>query len=336
MASKIVKLNWKALVALLATLIIGGTAGAGIDLAIRPTEEGDIIVEAKQTLQLSEQQLPAVVETEAGKVETADAPTVELVDGGEIPTELEQMSEEEIEKAGQGFAIDISTPWAVVQQLTGQCIYLGNPYGSQCVNTTNLIAENQVGYWMSTCGTGAARGIWDCADYNARGGYELITDPTQLRPGDLFVTWGGEWGHTGMVIGYYNNGYVPVFSTNQGGAACNGGGAAANTINLSMATFSGAFRWHGWDHLFVEPEPEPTPEEIPLTGCKDWSVEQGDTIIGIGYACENVILSGDAVDRYADTWISQTYMPGHSVLWGWQNMPSHYGLYAGDYLLHEL
>ena len=81
-----------------------------------------------------------------------------------------------------------------------------------------------------------------------------------------------------MVIGYYNNGYVPVFSTNQGGAACSGGGAAANTINLSMATFSGAFRWHGWDYLFEEPEPEPTPEPTPkpADGKITYSYVKGD------------------------------------------------------------
>lgn len=331
MAKINIKSNWKALVALFATLLIGGVAGAGIDLAIRPTEDGGVVIEATQTLELSEKQMPALVETDAGAVETLDAPTVDLVDGGEIPTELEQMSKEEIEQAGQGFAIDISTPWAIVQQLTDQCIYLGNPYGSQCVNTTNLIAENQVGYWMSTCGTGAARGIWDCADYNARGGYELITDPTQLRPGDLFVTWGGEWGHTGMVIGYYSDGYVPVFSTNQGGAACNGGGAAANTINLSMATFSGAFRWHGWDYLFAEPEP--TPDEIPMTGCSEWAVQEGDTMSKIMLTCENTVVYGEAMNAYAKTWYSRNYMPGQSVYDGWVS-ESGVGLYYGDWIDH--
>ena len=223
-----------------------------------------------------------------------------------------------------------------MKALEGQCIYLGNPYGSQCVNTTNLIAENQVGYWLSTCGTGAARGIWDCAEYNARGGYELITNPKDLRPGDIFVTWGGEYGHTGMVIGYYKDGYVPVFSTNQGGTPCSGGGSEANIINLSMATFSGAFRWHGWDYLFVEPEPEPEPEPaIPISGCEDWAVEQGDTMSGIMLVCEGVIVYGEPMNQYADSWISQIYNPGKSVYYGWTHGTG-YGLFTGDYLLHDI
>jgi hypothetical protein len=327
----------KLIISVLVCIIAGIALGVGILITnTQNSENKEVQLEIDKVavkIQYSDEQVPALVETEQGEVEEQEVPTIEEVDGGEIPTELEEMSDEEREKAGQGFAIDISTPWTVVKALEGQCIYLGNPYGSQCVNTANLIAENQVGYWFTTCGTGAARGMWDCADYNARGGYELITDPTLLRPGDILVTWGGEYGHTGMVIGYYNNGYVPVFSTNQGGTPCEGGGSAANTINLSTATFSGAFRWHGWDHLFEKPEPEPEP--IPITGCKDWAVENGDTMSGIMLYCEGVIVYGEPMNQYADSWISQIYNPGKSVYFGWTHGTG-YGLYGGDYLLHDV
>lgn len=330
----------KAILSVLVGVLIGGILLFSI-ISTNPGSDKNIEVELGKDkisvkIHYAEEAVPAMVETEQGEVEEQDIPTVEEVDGGEIPTELEQMSDDEREKAGQGFAIDITSPWTVVKALEGQCIYLGNPYGSQCVNTANLIAENQVGYWLSTCGTGAARGIWDCAEYNARGGYELITNPKDLRPGDIFVTWGGEYGHTGMVIGYYKDGYVPVFSTNQGGTPCVGGGSEANIINLSMATFSGAFRWHGWDYLFVEPEPEPEPEPaIPISGCEDWSVEQGDTMSGIMLVCEGVIVYGEPMNQYADSWISQIYNPGKSVYYGWTHGTG-YGLFTGDYLLHDI
>jgi len=320
----------KPIVAALIGILAGAGGAAGI-ININTNENGDLVIES--SFQIT---LPEAVLTEAadGTIDVSGAPVVDEVDGGEIPLVLEQMSDADREQAAQGFAIDISTPWTVMAALNGKCVIMGNPFGSQCVNTTNVIAENQVGYWMSTCGTGAARGIWDCADYNARGGYELITDPTQLRPGDLFVTWGGEFGHTGMVAGYYNNGYVPVFSTNQGGTACAEGGSAANTINLSMATFSGAFRWHGWDYLFVEPESEPEPA-IPISGCADWNVKEGDTMSGLMLTCEGVVVYGEAMNQYADSWVSQIYNPGRSVYYGWTHGTG-YGLYNGDYLLHNI
>lgn len=330
---KLKKLDWKGILLAVAMVFLGGATGVGIGVNIHTDENGDIEVDITQTLELSEKQVPAVVETKQGETEIVDLATVDEVDGGKISTKLEEMTDEERENASQGFAIDITTPWTVADALYNQCIYLGNPYGSQCVNTTNVISENQVGYWMSTCGTGAARGIWDCAEYNARGGYELITDPTQLRPGDLFVTWGGDWGHTGMVIGYYSDGYVPVFSTNQGGPACSGGGAAANVINLSMATFSGAFRWHGWDWIFAEPEPTPTP--IPISGCVEWGVENGDTMSKIMLNCEGTVVYGEPMNAYARTWFSRNVKPGQSVYDGWVS-PSGVGLYAGDWIDHRI
>lgn len=326
--------------AIIATVVGVLTIGAIIFSIISANTGGDKNIEVEfgkdkisVKIHYAEEAVPAMVETEQGEVEEQDIPTVEEVDGGEIPTELEEMSDEEREKAGQGFAIDISSPWTVVNALEGQCIYLGNPYGSQCVNTANLIAENQVGYWFSTCGTGAARGIWDCAEYNARGGYELITNPEELRPGDIFVTWGGEYGHTGMVFGYYKDGYVPVFSTNQGGTPCVGGGSEANIINLSMATFSGAFRWHGWDYLFVEPEPEPEPV-LPISNCKERYVENGDTLGKYMLECENTIVYGEAMDAYAKTWFSKVIKPGQSVYEGWHSA-SGVGLYYTDTVEHK-
>jgi len=207
-----------------------------------------------------------------------------------------------------------------------------------CWDSMSAFFYNYVGRVLQTCGTGAAKGtIADgCWQKNAGSDFTMIWDATQIQPGDIAVYSTGTWGHIGMAMGYYNNGYFTLLGQNQGGTACPGGGAAGNIINLSTRDFIGAFR----PNIYIAPEPEPEPEPepapvIPLTGCSDWNVVAGDTMIGIGYACENVVLSGEALDKYADGWISQIYNPGNSVYYGWTHGTG-YGLYAGDYLIHDL
>lgn len=294
----------------LGVMLVGVLTGSGAEALIRLSEK---------TINL------------LSSIKVSDNAIVEEVDGGQIPAEIENASKEEREEAGRGIAVDMSTPWTVVKSLTGQCIYLNNPWGSQCVNTTNLLSENMVGYYMSTCGTNSARGIWDCREWNARGGYELIYNVEDIRPGDLIVTNGGEFGHTGMAVDYYKNGYLAVFSTNQGGEPCEKGGSSANTIMLNMSTFRGAFRWHGWDSLF----PDPTPEPIPITGCLEWGVKRGDTMSKIMLDCEGTVKYGEAMNNYARSWYSRIYKPGQSVYDGWHSK-SGVGLFAGDIIDHKI
>lgn len=291
--------------------IIGACSGSGFEALLR----------------LNERELKIITH-----LELSPESLIEMIDGGEIPLSLENSTKEEREEAARGLYVDMTTPWTVIDSLNGECIYLNNPYGSQCVNTTNIITQELAGYYMSTCGTGAARGIWECREYNARGGFELIYNPEELRPGDLLVTYGGEWGHTGMVAGYYDNNTILLFSTNQGGKKCEKGGSAANTINLNLSTFSGAFRWHGWDYLFENPEPEPI---IPYSGCLEWNVNQGDTMGKIMMECEGTIKYGEIMDNYAKTWYSRIIKPGQSVYDGWQSETG-VGLYNGDNIEHRI
>lgn len=266
---------------------------------------------------------------ENGKLIIENLPTIEDIDGTQIPEGME---------AGQGYYVDITTPQSFIDATYGQCIYLNNPYGSQCYNTTALLMENQVGYYPSTCGTGGAKGIWDCRDYNARGNgetyYDLINNPEDLRPGDIWVSHNGEWGHTGMVAGYpfRKNGilYVPLYSTNQGGKNCELGGQASNIINMSVATFSGALRWSGWNHLYDQPEPT-----IPISNCMKWHVEQGDTMSKIMLECENTVVYGEAMDNYAKSWYSLIIKPGQSVYDGWHS-ENGVGLYYNDDIGHKI
>lgn len=271
-----------------------------------------------------------------GNIKLEEVPIVNDIDGGKIPENVESESEENRMESARGYTVDITTPESFINATYGQCIYLNNPYGSQCYNTTALLMENQVGYYPSTCGTGGAKGIWDCRDYNARGNgqtyYDLIYNAEDLRKGDIWVSHNGEWGHTGIVADspFYLNGvlYVPLYSTNQGGKNCEYGGQASNIINMSTATFSGGLRWSGWNYLFDKPE------VIPVSKCDRWHVEEGDTLGKIMIECENTLQYGEIMDSYAKSWYSLLIKPGQSVYDGWHSK-SGVGLYYNDDIEHK-
>lgn len=90
--------------------------------------------------------------------------------------------------------------------------------------------------------------------------------------------------------------------------------------------------------MWAQPEPEPTPEpqpEIPVSGCVQWHVEQGDTMSRIMLECENTVQYGEAMDAYAKTWYSLVIKPGQSVYDGWTSGTG-YGLYYNDDIEHRV
>lgn len=179
-------------------------------------------------------------------------PTVDLVDGGKI----EECPSEECAKGAYLPPLDISSPVSVYNSIINQCIDFDGAFGSQCFDTMAYFHYVYTGRWLSANGTGAAYGIWDARDYNNQGNeYELIYNPHDIKAGDWVVFHNGVYGHVGMAMGNYNNGYVALLGANQGGTPCNGGGAAVNVINMNLSSFSGAFRPRIW----IEPEPQPTP-----------------------------------------------------------------------------
>lgn len=288
---------------------------------------GTIEVKITPTIELDN---PEFVENSVENVE--NLPYVSEVDGGKI-ADIENTSSEEQAEAAKGYTVDISTPEAFINATYGQCIYLNNPYGSQCYNTTALLMENQVGYYPSTCGTGGAKGIWYCRETNSRGNgmtyYRYVENPEELRKGDIANFDNGEYGHTGMVAGdpFYRSGvlYIPLYSTNQGGKNCEFGGQASNIINVSANHFIGALRWSGWDYLFDKPN-DPV---IPISGCHLWDVKPGDTMSKIMMDCEHTLHYGEIMDNYAKTWYSLYAVPNQSVYDGWHSKTG-VGLYAND------
>ena len=284
-------------------------------------EDGKLILNTKSTIELSDTIVKSIIETADGNIEVL-LPTVESVNSNL------QIDENTLD-FGRGAYHDISSPVAYKDSVIDQCIDLDGKWGSQCVDLFADYNYQYTGRWLSTCGTGAAYGLWDCKEQNAGDDYTLIYDPLELKAGDWIVFKGGEFGHVGMAIGTYNEGYIALLGENQGGRACEGGGAAANIINISLKNFLGAFR----PNIYITPDPEPEPV-IPISGCKYWNVVKGDTMSRIMLECENTVVYGEPMNDYAKTWWSLIYNPNHTIYDGW-NSPNGVGLFAGDELEHK-
>lgn len=304
--------------------IVALLAGLGISLTITKTEDGTIEIDVTAKIELANEQVPTVIETADGNIEI-QTPTVEAVDDNRSIEECE-----EGEECGQGWYVDTSTPDAFENATYGQCIDTDGHYGSQCWDLGNLFWQNYAGRTLSTCGTGSAKGILNCTDYNAGNEFEMIWNPEELQAGDWIIFTNGTYGHIGMALGGYNNGYIALYGTNQGGTPCQGGGSTSNVINISLKNFGGAFR----PKSYIKPEPTPEPI-IPISGCVQWYVERGDTMSKIMLECENTVIYGEPMNEYAKTWYSLIFKPGQSVYEGWQSETG-VGLYAGDEIEHKV
>lgn len=319
----------KATVALILAIIFGAAAGWAVDVNIRPTTTEEIVnVEDNSELVLSEEQVPALIEDENGEIVEKYLPTVDEVDGDQL---LDEDALNEL-NLGRGAYYDVSSPEAFEKAVIGKCIDMDSKYGAQCVDLFNAFSKSYSNRWMSTCGTGAARGLWNCKEQNAGGDFELITDKTKLQAGDWVILDGGVYGHVGMAKGPYNNGYVALLGENQGGKSCNGGGAAGNIINMNLNTFKGAFRPKAY--IKVEPVPEPTPAPITTTtdACKEWTLKKGDTLGKIMRACRGKVTWGATMNEYAKQWVDKA--TGVVVFDGWSTWPG-IGLYAGHTIVYK-
>lgn len=173
-----------------------------------------------------------------GSTEELDVPTVENIDSSKAT------KDENSEVGGRGWSVDASSPSAFRNAVIGKCIDTDGAYGSQCWDLGNLFWRNYTGRSFNTCGTGAAKGTIQngCWQKNAGSEFEMIWDKTKIQAGDWVVFNNDTWGHVGMALGGYNNGYVALLGANQGGVACAGGGSSANIINMGLSSFAGAFR----------------------------------------------------------------------------------------------
>ena len=244
-------------------LLVG--AGYGVNFLVRPTEEGEpkveiqTVVEPGTTIELAEEQVPAILETEEGEIEIKEYPTVESVDSNQLVEECPEGEEE------CGLGVYVYAPTDTFTEFRdytyGKCWNVDGAWGSQCWDLAALYWMNYTndGRSFSTCGSGAVKEAWSCKEKNAGDEFELIYSAEDIKAGDWVVFDGGLYGHVGEAMGSYNNGYVALLGTNQGSTPCEGGGSAANIINISTKNFLGAFR----PRTYIEEEPEEEPEELP-------------------------------------------------------------------------
>ena len=313
----------------LIAIIVAAIVGVTLNINVNETET-ELKIEA--TIQYAEEQTPAIITEESGQgaIETSEIPTVEAVESNGPVTEVNNESCPEGEECGMGAyvpTLDISSPQAFANQVLGQCIDVDGYYGAQCWDLMAAYFINYTGHTLYTCGTGAAKGtIADgCWQQNAGDQFTMIWNASEIQAGDIAVYSTGQWGHIGMAMGEYNNGYFTLLGQNQGGAACPGGGAAGNIINLSTRDFIGAFR----PNIYIKPAPAPEPE---IDTCDRINVVWGDTMGDIMLRCEGQIQWGQAMNDYANSWVSES--TGNTVYYGWTHGTG-YGLFANDTIIRK-
>lgn len=250
----------------------------GNDAQIYESTEKTMAEVREAIIKYADKAVPTLIENADGTVTTIDAPTVDSIDNNS-PYLLENDYCPEGQECGKGAFIyaPTETYQAFRDYTYGKCWNIDGYAGSQCWDLSSLHAMNYTKdkRVFSTCGTGAARGMWDCRTQNAGTEYDLVSDIYKTNVGDIGVWNGGVYGHTCVIAGPVKDGYVACLGQNQGGSACPGGGAATNIINLSINGFLGAFH----PKTYVDPEPTPTPTPTPTpSGETSYIVVKGDTL----------------------------------------------------------
>lgn len=311
------------------SLLVVGLASVGI--SIKLNEDGSLTIQPlKLNYTLSDNEMPAVIEAQGELIEIDNIPTVEEVDGGLFEDKDTGVSTTgEYEDLGANIeTFDTSTPEAFKNETLNRCVYANNKYGAQCVSLARSFWFSYAGRDVSTCGTGMAKGMMNCADQNAGDDFLIFwaDSKNQIEAGDWLVFDGGQYGHVGMALAPVVNGYVTLLGENQGGIPCDGGGSATNIININIKNLIGFYRPKAY--IKPVPTPEPVPQPIP-DKCKIRTVLAGDTMGKIMKECLGEIKWGAEMNEYASRWHSIKFKTFNSVLEGWQSKTG-YGLFAED------
>ena len=191
-----------------------------------------------------------------------------------------------------------------------------NGNGWQCSKYTAYLATGKKDYSSTHPDYGPVNGkdivSWLVKNY----GWKYIDTPVAGAIGS-----GGfntKYGHSAMFL----------YSTGTNTAMVND----ANYVPLTVSTHN--MNISGWVWAVpgdFEPTPTPTPEPTPepVSSCKKIDVVRGDTMGAIMKRCIGKIEWGEAMNKYADLWISRKIRPGKSVYSGWVSS-GHVGLFAGD------
>lgn len=171
-------------------------------------------------------------------------------------------------------SVDVTSYDTFKAAVNGNGFDCDNLNGAQCIDLFMLLNYNIGGYsagyydgppyvkagpneYVSECWTVLTSRIYNMGLNK----YDLITDVTQLKRGDMIILNGNTSnppGHNAFCDEDYNSshpGYISCLGQNQGGAYFPGGGACANVTNLYLSAFLGAFRLKQWNST----PPGPTP-----------------------------------------------------------------------------
>lgn len=252
----------KILLTALGGVVLASLLGIGFSLNVSMQDD------YSATIIFSDENVPTLVNNDLGEYyEIESIPTVEEVDGGQFKDKDTGLSVTEGMYTDLGWSewYNTSTPEAFKNDTLGKCIYANNYYGAQCVSLARVFWWSYADRDVSTCGTGMAKGMMNCAEENAGDDFEVYWADSKyfIQAGDWLIFDGGKYGHIGMALGGYNNGYVALLGENQGGTPCDGGGASTNIINISLNKLIGFYR----PKAYIIPEPTPEPEPTaPDTG----------------------------------------------------------------------
>lgn len=204
-----------------------------------------VVEPAASQIEFAPEQIPAEMNDDLGEIVDGYIPTVEAVDGGKFEDASTGLSLAEGQYADLGAieSVDTSTLENFVNDVLGRCIIANNIYGAQCVSLARAFWWSYANRDVSTCGTGLAKGMMDCAEKNAGDEFKVIWSPDEIIAGAWIVTGGSYTGHICQALGKVSDGYVACLGENQGGKSCGDGvgGAATNVINLSAKNFIGGY-----------------------------------------------------------------------------------------------
>lgn len=181
--------------------------------------------------------------------EAAKETVGKVVETFTTPKKLAEKHEEYEVEGGRGaiYVVAINSYDAFRSEVIGKGYDVDGAYGYQCWDGCALLWQ-QLGRSLIT-GNGCASGCWTLKkDVNAGTQFELITNKNSVKRGDVVVFSTGEYGHIGFADeDYSGSGSIRLLGQNQGGTPKGAkGGAGFNVINMSMATFLGAFRFKMW------------------------------------------------------------------------------------------
>lgn len=257
----------KSIIASIIAIVVAIISGIVININI---ENG----KTNATITYSPEEIPTYLIDDQGEIiETTEyngeeIPTVDEIDGGMFEDEATGLSivEGDYDDLGWSEWYPTNTPEAFRDATLNRCIIAGNKYGAQCVSLSRVFWWSYANRDVSTCGTGMAKGMMNCAEQNAGDDFLVFWGNNGIQDGDWIVSDGGQYGHICMALGPVVNGYVACLGENQGGHKCEGyGGSATNIINYNVKNVIGYYR----PKAYIKPEPTPEPtQDITYTYVK--------------------------------------------------------------------